>query len=335
MSNQIKSRLRFVGDADEICKIHMELKNNRKVGNSVVSELDGDLTIQTSLIAPHSIIAQTALRHPGVELEYEWADEELGRNCGRRCYANGLCRETYTPDTDKDALELAASVWGLNLVEEGYLLNKSETNYIRCNEAQFDLIEMLGVPTLFSKTRLTDADVPKGLFCYQLREGKHFQFDGVAPEVVHDYGGTVVLSEPLDFGTDGFLPFVFDTEPVFLGQRMSFAEFLETEAKRKKKLLLLSDDDIRRIIDALKNSPEADSLVTYLHAKLDGLREALSVIVRIEGGTVSAAYSDGVVNVEVFDLDHPDCFDDGAYDADQLASELRERVSSPEWHTVY
>lgn len=334
MSNQIKSRLRFVGDADEICKIQTELKNHRKVGSSVVSEPDGDLTIQTSLIAPHSIIALTALRHPGVEIEYEWADEELGRNCGRRSYANGLCCETYTPDTDKESLELAASVWGLNLADEGYLLNKSETNYIRCNEAQFDLIELLGIPALYSKTRITDADVPKGLFCYQLREGKHFQFGGVAPEVIHDYGGSVFLSEPLDFGTDGFLPFVFDTEPVFLGKRMSFAEFLKAEARRKKKLLLLSNDEIRRIIDALKNSPEADSLVAYLHAKLDGLREALSVIVEIENGTVSAAYSDGVVNVEVFDLDHPDCFDDGSYNADQLESELRERVSSPEWHTV-
>lgn len=335
MSNQIKSRLRFVGDADEICKIHTELKNHRKIGSSVVSEPDRDLTIQTSLIAPHSIIALTALRHPGVDIEYEWADEELGRNCGRRSYSNGLCRETYTPDTDKEAMELAASVWGLNLTDEGYLLNRSETNYVRCNEAQFDLIEVLGVPALYSNTRLTDADIPKGLFCYQLREGKHSPFDGVAPEVIHDYGGSVVLSDPLDFGTDGFIPFVFDTEPVFLGKHMSFAGFLEAEARRKKRLLLLSDNEISRIIDALKNSPAADSLVAYLHAKLDGLREALSVIVQIEGGMVAAAYSDGDVNVEVFDLDTPECFDHGICVTGRLESELRERVSSPDWHTVY
>lgn len=335
MSNQIKSRLRFVGDAEAIRRIRTEMKNNHKIGGSVVSDPTGDLTIQTSLIAPHSIIAQTALRHPGVEIEYEWADEELGRNCGRRSYGNGLCCETYTSDTDKEALELAASVWCLNLAEEGYLPNVRGTGYVCCNREQFDLIELLGVPALYSKTRLTDADVPKGLFCYQLHEGKHFQFDSVAPEVIHDHGGSVVLSEPLNFGTDGFIPFVFDTEPVFLGKRMSFAEFLETETKRKKKLLLLSDDDIRRIIDALKASPEADSLVAYLRTKVDGIREYLSVAVEIKSGTVSAAYADGNIYMEIYDLDHPECFDDGSYDADRLETKLRERISSPEWHQVY
>lgn len=231
MSNQIKSRLRFlIGDVETICKIHTELKNNRTIGSSVISDPTGDLTFQTSLVAPHSIIAQTALRYPSVEMEYEWADEELGHNCGRRNYVNGLCSEHYTPDTNKEALELAASVWGLNLADEGYLLNKSGTNYVRCNEEQFDLIEMLGKTALFTNARLSDEDIPAGLFCYHLREGERVYFCSVEPRVIVNHGGSVILRKPLDFGTKGYIPFTDDTTPNFIsGERMTLAEFLNAE----------------------------------------------------------------------------------------------------------
>lgn len=41
---------------------------------------------------------------------HEWADEDIGMNCGRYSYREGERVEEYFPDTQKDRIEFASSV---------------------------------------------------------------------------------------------------------------------------------------------------------------------------------------------------------------------------------
>lgn len=40
-------------------------------------------------------------------------------------------------------------------------------------------------------------------------------------------GGSVVTKEPLDLGEKGFIPLTEDTEPNFMGEIVTFADFIE------------------------------------------------------------------------------------------------------------
>ena len=48
--------------------------------------------------------------YPAVKIEHEWADEDIGSNCGRRVYYDGERVEEYYPEYGKESLEFAASI---------------------------------------------------------------------------------------------------------------------------------------------------------------------------------------------------------------------------------
>lgn len=94
------------------------------------------------------------------------------------------------------------------------------------------------------------------------------------------------------------------------------------------------DEDI---LEANNNAiDEANALINNLRSQMETPVEKLSVAVEVRGGLVQAAYANGDIFVDVYDLDVSDYPDPGEQEAaDKLEASLRELVSSSSWHTVY
>lgn len=190
----------------------------------------GNLHFQTAWSAPHPVIKKLAQMYPDIIFEHEWADEDIGVNCGRKCYSNGECTEEYCPESEKDGIEFACRIWNYDPAELDLMLNKSETAYINIENEKYDLIELLGKPALFSNGRLTDTDIPKGLFVYHLRhDDSGCSFAAVEPNVKVNHASTVITDEPIDFGEQGYISFTEDTAPNFMGEEMTFGEYMQGE----------------------------------------------------------------------------------------------------------
>ena len=63
------------------------------------------ITFLTAWAAPHPIMEKLAEMYPEVNIQHEWADEDIGMNCGRYCYSKGERVEEYFPEAQKDRIE--------------------------------------------------------------------------------------------------------------------------------------------------------------------------------------------------------------------------------------
>lgn len=79
-----------------------------------------------------------------------------------------------------------------------------------------------------------------------------------------------------------------------------------------------------------------DAVIENLRSQMESPAERLSVAVEVKGGLVQAAYANGDISVDVYDLDVSDFPDVGEQEAADLRElDLKKLVSNPEWHTVY
>ena len=182
----------------------------------------------TASSAPHPILEELTTRFTGVYFTHEWADEDIGQNCGRREYLNGECVGVYEPETHKEAVEFATGVWGDTPEDYGMSLNASETDYVYTYGEQYDLVELFGKQALFTSDRLSNSDIPKGLYLYHVRGDDETTggFATLEPRVLINHFGSIVTKEPIDFGEKGYIEFTDDTEPKFTGESVSFSDFI-------------------------------------------------------------------------------------------------------------
>lgn len=192
------------------------------------SESD-NLHFQTAWSAPHPVIQKLAQMYPDISFEHEWADEDIGQNCGRKCYSGGECTEEYYPESEIEATEFAFQVWDYDPLNFDLMMNKAENRYINIENEEYDLIELFKKPALFSNDRLTDADIPKGLYCYDLREGDDGRFASVEPKVTVNHAGSVITDEPIDFGEQAYISFTEDSEPNFMGKKLTLGKYIRGE----------------------------------------------------------------------------------------------------------
>ena len=79
-----------------------------------------------------------------------------------------------------------------------------------------------------------------------------------------------------------------------------------------------------------------DAVIENLRSQMESPVERLSVAVEVKGGLVQAAYANGDISVDVYDLDVSDFPDVGEQEAADLRElDLKKLVSNSEWHTVY
>lgn len=195
-----------------------------------------ELKFLTAWSAPHPVIAKLSEMFPSVKLEHEWADEDIGMNCGRHVYYDGERIEEYYPESEMDRLEFAASVLDIQLEEDcGLYLNASETEYINIEyDDEYELTELFGQPALFTNNRITDVDIPKGMYCYHIRHGDEGEFVSIEKRTEVNHAGSVVTREPIDLGEQGYISFTEETSPDFKGEIMSLYEFWEYDPEQSQ-----------------------------------------------------------------------------------------------------
>lgn len=192
------------------------------------------LRFQTAWSAPHPVMETLAEMFPNVEIEHEWADEDIGHNCGRYRYQNGVRIEEWLPETEWEAIDLGCELLELEPLDFGLALNATGTGYVNLEDDEYEKIELFGKTVLFSNASLTDADIPEGLYCYHLRHSDDGgKFCSVEPRVGVNYGGSVILKEPLDFGESGYISLDEETSPNFSGERENFSDFLSDTAPQE------------------------------------------------------------------------------------------------------
>lgn len=189
-----------------------------------------ELRFLTAWSAPHPVMQRLSKMFPEIEMTHEWADEDIGMNCGRFAYHKGERCEEYFPESEKERLEFAAKVMDADLAEYGLFLNAAGTEYINIPDEEFEVIEVADVTALFTNERMTDADIPRGLHCYHLRESDNGErFCSLEKIVAVNHGGTVITAEPLNLVEQKYIAFDEDNEPNFLGKSCSLENFVQGE----------------------------------------------------------------------------------------------------------
>lgn len=193
-----------------------------------------NLWFQTAWSAPHPILQKLSEMYPTITFEHQWADEDLGMNCGKREYSGGEVIDEYFPEGIR-ATEFALEVWDYDPEELGIAKNSTGTEYVCIDCEKYELIELFGKPALFSNDRITPKDIPQGLYCYDLRHSDNGdRFAAVEPKVTVNHGGSVITNEPLDFGENGYISFNEEAYPNFTGNKLTMSEYLHGEFKQSQ-----------------------------------------------------------------------------------------------------
>ena len=188
------------------------------------SQTDG-LYCQTAWSAPHPVIERLAQMFPDVEMTHEWADEDLGSNCGRALYTGGECVEEYFPENDVEAMEFACRVWDYDIAEMGYVKNAAGTDYINTQWENYDVVEFAGQRMLYSEDRRTAEQIPEGTYCYDISQtpnGKIIVPSGKADNFV----ATLICKEALDLGEVQELPIPPTSPMVDINCVATFEKFM-------------------------------------------------------------------------------------------------------------
>lgn len=177
------------------------IKNWGTKWNSYDNFFDGNtMTFNTAWAAPHPILQKLSEMHPDITIEHQWADENIGNNCGRRTYLGGSIQDEYYPESSKEGIDFACEILGCEVEEYGFILNADESNYILLDDDKLDLVTFRDQPCLFVNDRMTNADIPKGLFCYHVRMSEDGQnYATIEPVVKVNLGASLITNMPLDF----------------------------------------------------------------------------------------------------------------------------------------
>lgn len=115
-------------------------------------------------------------------------------------------------------------------LEEDYslYLNATETEYINieCDD-EYELIELAGHTALFTNDRIIDENIPKGMYCYHLRQNDNGDFFAIEKSVAVNHAGSIVTKEPIDLKSKGYIVLYEDSSTNFLGENMSLYMFRE------------------------------------------------------------------------------------------------------------
>lgn len=195
-----------------------------------------ELTFKTAWSVPHPILKKLSELFPNISFKHQWADEDIGMNCGERSYLGGEITDWFIPEGIQ-ATEFALKIWCYEPPELDLVKNSTGTDYINVENKSYQLIEILGKPALFSNERICPEDIPEGFFCYDLRVSDDGDWFAVAEsKVTVNYGGSIITNEPLDLGESGYIPFDEDTEPNFTGEELTIGEFMNSKFEQEQEM---------------------------------------------------------------------------------------------------
>lgn len=102
---------------------------------------DSKITFVTANNAPHPILKKLSEMYPDITMRHQWADDNVGYNCGERTYKGGQVLDEYFPDYGKRAVDYACEVMGTKPEDHYLQLNEDGTEYV----AMDDEIQMSGM----------------------------------------------------------------------------------------------------------------------------------------------------------------------------------------------
>lgn len=92
--------------------------------------VDNTLTFLTAWSRAMPVIQKLAENFPDIRFEYSWADEDLGVNTGTAEFEDGeIIYDEFLDAQSKEAYELAADLWELDLAEEGFVFDEENQTY--------------------------------------------------------------------------------------------------------------------------------------------------------------------------------------------------------------
>lgn len=97
---------------------------------------------QTAWNMPHKVFLRLSELMPTAKIVVDYADEELGNNCGRRTYEKGTC---IVNEDSIDDWQFACSVWGYNVNELGIMAGLSLPALRRNSDIQIKVWQHLVV----------------------------------------------------------------------------------------------------------------------------------------------------------------------------------------------
>lgn len=100
---------------------------------------NGVLRFQTAWSAPHPVMEALAKMHPDISFTHEWADEDIGYNCGKAEYRNGLRAGQSYPTARQDAIRFAEKLW--EGPDDGYAMEESENGMKKTEQTQMQTEE--------------------------------------------------------------------------------------------------------------------------------------------------------------------------------------------------
>ena len=188
---------------------------------------NSEFTFQTAWSAPHPILKKLSSIYPEVVFEHEWADEDLGFNCGKRMYSDGEIIEEYYPEGIQ-ATDFALSIWGYDPFDLDMVKNSTGTKYIYTEYEEYKLAEVFGKHVLFTKEKLTAEDIPQGMYCYYLSKAEQKNlFVRIDWKASFNYGGSIITQEPLDFDGKDHISLTDRIKLNFLDEQLTLGEYMK------------------------------------------------------------------------------------------------------------
>lgn len=99
----------------------------------------------------------------------------------------------------------------------------------KLTDEKLEVVEVLGQTALFTNGRVTQMELPDGLYCYELRSGENMAFATVEPHVRSDFTGSLLFKAPLDFDGAEYIAFDAESSPNFLDYDLTPEEFMNTD----------------------------------------------------------------------------------------------------------
>ena len=98
---------------------------------------------------------------------------------------------------------------------------------------KYQEVEIFDMPALFSNGRVTPADIPVGMYCYDLRGSDDDPGMPVLVEtlVVVNHAGSIITAKPLDLGEEGRLALTEEEGLNFVGGEISAYRFFNEQLK--------------------------------------------------------------------------------------------------------
>ena len=213
MSDAEQIKFKAILEAENISTVDEVLKAADRLNEYELSYLDGDVS---------SFFKSHICHNLDVRFDDHWLDTLLTQNEGKKLI---------------ERLGASITDYGILSARGGHLFEPvpveapeaKELKTQAMTDEKLEVVEVLGQTALFTNGRVTQKELPDGLYKYDLREGESIAFATIEPSVAVNHAGTIITKEPIIFGEEGYIEFDDDSSPNFLGDEMSVEEFLNTD----------------------------------------------------------------------------------------------------------